>query len=88
MALWKKVKFSHLRLGYDLLEMSSAQKDLGVLDNRLAISQQCTLVAKKANGILGCFNKNVASRLSEVVLLLYSAIARSHLVLGSPDQER
>ena len=50
------------RLGDDLLERSSAEKDLGVLvNNRLAMSQQCALVAKAANGILGCINKNVAS---------------------------
>ena len=43
------------RLGTDMIERSSAEKALGVvMNNRLAISQQCVLVAKKANGILGC----------------------------------
>ena len=56
------------RLGNDLLEWSFADKDLGVpVDNRLAMSQQCALVAKKANGILECIRKSMANRLREVI---------------------
>ena len=64
----------------DLLESISGERDLGVLvDDKLTMSQQCALVAKKTSGILGCSRRSVASRSREVLLPLYTARVRPHL---------
>ena len=63
------------RLGAELLQSGSVEKDLGVLvDNKLTLCQHCALVSKKAKGILGCIKRSVARRLRGVILPLYSAL--------------
>ncbi|CAM4613949.1 unnamed protein product [Caretta caretta] len=78
--LGRKTPMHRYRLGTEWLGSSSAEKDLGVtVDEKLDMSQQCALVAKKANGILGCICRGIASRSRDVIVPLYSTFLRPHL---------
>jgi len=76
-------------LGREWIESSPEEKDLGVLVEKLNVTQQHVLAAQKVNRILDCVPSSVASRLREGILPLYSALLRPHLAscvqLWSPE---
>jgi len=63
------------RLGREWTVRKPKEKDLGVFN----ITQQCALSVQKTNRILECIKRSMASRTREMILPLYSALARPHL---------
>ncbi|KGL96711.1 hypothetical protein N301_14461, partial [Charadrius vociferus] len=89
---WGNPKHKY-RVGREWSESSPEEKDLGLLiDEKLNISQQCVIAAQKANHILGCIRRSLASRSREVIPPLYSTLVRQHLEyciqLWSPQNKK
>ena len=62
------------------MSCSPAEEDARVTaDTKLNGSQPCTLVVNKANHIVGCMRRSVASRLREVIVRFYLGLVKLHL---------
>ncbi|CAM5092187.1 unnamed protein product [Eretmochelys imbricata] len=68
------------KMGNDCLGSNTVERDLGVIvDRKLNMSQQCNIVAKKADIIMGCISRSIVSKTQEVILPLYSMLIRLQL---------
>ena len=68
------------KLGEEHFQSSSVEKGLGILvDEKLDMSQQGVLSARKTSYVLGCIKRDVTSSETEVIDPLYSALVKPHL---------
>jgi len=68
------------KLWDERLESSPVERDLGGwVDDKLKISQQCALAAKRADRVLECIKHNTAGQPRKVIVPLYTALVQAHL---------
>jgi len=81
---WTIIKTSVLAVGLKMrspygCNKFNTLKFASLVDDNLDMSHQCALTAVKANHILGCIKRSVASRSREAILPFYSTLVTPHL---------
>ena len=69
-------------MGDTILGTTVKEKDLGVtISADMKVSEQCGIAASKVNNILGLTRKNVTYKEKKLIIPLYKAIVRPHVLL-------
>ena len=73
-------QYYQYKLEDEKIEHRPVEKGMGILvDGKMDMSQHCALAAQKADYILGCIKRSMASRVKEVMLPLCSVLMKPHL---------
>ena len=83
------------QMGVTILSITVKEKALGVTMNaNMKVSEQCRIAASKGNQVLGMIRRNITYKEKSLIVPLYKAIVRPHLIrilytcMESTSQER
>ena len=84
---------SNLKQAYSLnnniLDISNEEKDLGVhVDDSFKFSRHVSIIAAKANSVLGRINRAFQNKDKETIKLLYKSMVCPFLEYGLPTSKR
>ena len=66
-------------MGGTILSKTVKEKDLGVTNAKMKVSEQCRIAASKDNQVLGMIRRNITFNEKSLIVPLYKAIVRPHL---------
>ena len=73
-------------MGDAVLGRTTQEKNLGVTFSAdMKVSEQCGIAASKGNHMLGLISRTITYKKKQLIVLLYTAIARPHLLYSSME---